>query len=402
MVYTSLTAILICRLLLALHEADDKSADQSLNLSRLEGEVGNGDTLQFASVNGADIAMDTTITSESSGVDCHHTVLDDPQAEGATAHAIHNLPGERQAMVRAVERGRRRYYAGAIAPDNCPLNNANMTTIHNTNVACCTIPVVKSNYKPKGFFKSYAGFSKVHNKTSAYVAGPEKLGKVALVCVYDILGFMPQTQQGADILADKLGVQVLMPDFFEPEGPFPAQKFPPKNDEEAAELQAFFGGTGKPENSVANLIRVGKALKEEGVEWLGVYGLCWGPKVAVLAGADPATPFDAVAACHPAMLSHGDVTELKVPLGLYPSKDEPVEEMKQILEIVSKKSFASQNDHKFYASPHGFGGARADLEDPQGKQDYEDLYARLVGVFGKLSGIHAHGMSASYHSDVPR
>ncbi|OSD05849.1 hypothetical protein PYCCODRAFT_1465172 [Trametes coccinea BRFM310] len=83
-----LTAILICRLLLALHEADDKSANQSLNLSRLEGEVGNGDTLRFASVNGADIAMDTTVTSESSGVDCHHTVLDDPQAEGATAHGM--------------------------------------------------------------------------------------------------------------------------------------------------------------------------------------------------------------------------------------------------------------------------------------------------------------------------
>ncbi|KAI9059667.1 hypothetical protein FKP32DRAFT_1579652 [Trametes sanguinea] len=261
-----------------------------------------------------------------------------------------------------------------------------MTTIHNTNVACCTIPVVKSNYKPKGFFKSYAGFSK------AYVAGPEKPGKVALVCVYDILGFMPQTQQGADILADKLGVQVLMPDFFEPEGPFPADKFPPKNDEEAAALQAFFGGIGKPENSVANLIRVGKALKDEGVQWLGVYGLCWGPKVAILAGADPATPFDAVAACHPAMLSHGDVTELKVPLGLYPSKDEPVEEMKQILEIVSKKSFASQNDHKFYSSyaPHGFGGARADLQDPQGRKDYEDLYARLISFFGTLSGIHTH------------
>ena len=35
------------------------------------------------------------------------------------------------------------------------------TTVHNTNVACCTIPPVKSDYQPKGSYKSYAGFSKV-------------------------------------------------------------------------------------------------------------------------------------------------------------------------------------------------------------------------------------------------
>ncbi|CDO72737.1 hypothetical protein BN946_scf184990.g20 [Trametes cinnabarina] len=260
-----------------------------------------------------------------------------------------------------------------------------MSVVHNTNVACCTIPAVKSDYTPKGSFKSYAGFSKV------YVAGPEKPGKVAIVCVYDILGFMPQTQQGADILAKKLNVQVLMPDFFEPAGPFPAEKFPPKNDEEGAELQAFFGGTGKPENSVANLIKVGNTLKAEGVEWVGAYGLCWGPRVVILAAAAPSTPFNAVAAVHPAMLHHEDVTELKVPLGLYPSKDEPIDEVKQILEIISKKSFADQNDYKLYGdSSHGWAGARADLDDPTNKRDYEDLYARLIAFFGKLSGIHAH------------
>lgn len=36
------------------------------------------------------------------------------------------------------------------------------TEIHNTNTACCTIPPVKSDYEPKGFYKSYAGFDKVH------------------------------------------------------------------------------------------------------------------------------------------------------------------------------------------------------------------------------------------------
>lgn len=44
------------------------------------------------------------------------------------------------------------------------LNHAKMSTVHNTNVACCTIPPVKSDYTPKGTFKSYAGFSKVSDR----------------------------------------------------------------------------------------------------------------------------------------------------------------------------------------------------------------------------------------------
>ena len=41
------------------------------------------------------------------------------------------------------------------------LRTAKMSTVHNTNAACCTIPPVKSDYVPKGKFKSYAGFNTV-------------------------------------------------------------------------------------------------------------------------------------------------------------------------------------------------------------------------------------------------
>ena len=88
--------------------------------------------------------------------------------------------------------------------------------------------------------------------------------------------FWPQTQQGADIIAQKLNAQVLMPDFFEAGEPWPQDKFPPQTDEEKAELQAFFGGLANPTDAVAKLLNVGKALKSEGVEFIGVYGFCWG------------------------------------------------------------------------------------------------------------------------------
>lgn len=66
------------------------------------------------------------------------------------------------------------------------LNHAKMSTasstIHNTNVACCTIPpVLSDDYTPKGSFKAHGGFNRV------YVTGNESSDK-AIVCVYDIFG----------------------------------------------------------------------------------------------------------------------------------------------------------------------------------------------------------------------
>ncbi|KAI0932674.1 hypothetical protein AcW1_000274 [Taiwanofungus camphoratus] len=266
------------------------------------------------------------------------------------------------------------------------LNHAKMstTTIHNNNAACCSIPPVKSDYTPKGTYKPYAGFSKV------YVTGPEKPGDIALVCVFDIFGFKPQTQQGADILAESLNAHVVMPDFFEPSEPWPADKFPPKTDEESAKLQAFFGGTANPQATVGKLVTVGRALKADGAKFVGAFGFCWGGKVTILAGSVADTPLDAISATHPAMLSSTDTTELKVPLGLYPSKDEPQNEYKKIVEIISRKPFAAKNDHKFYDTFHGFAAARANLDDAKNKADFEDMYATLVKFFGNASGTHSH------------
>lgn len=45
------------------------------------------------------------------------------------------------------------------------LNLSKMSTaskpVHNTNVACCTIPPVRSDYTPKGTYKAYGDFKKV-------------------------------------------------------------------------------------------------------------------------------------------------------------------------------------------------------------------------------------------------
>ena len=88
--------------------------------------------------------------------------------------------------------------------------------------------------------------------------------------------FKPQTQQGADILAEKLNAHVLMPDFFEPADAWPVDKFPPQTDEEKGKLQQFFGGPANPQNSVTKLLKVSEALKQDGAKFVGAFGFCWG------------------------------------------------------------------------------------------------------------------------------
>lgn len=71
---------------------------------------------------------------------------------------------------------------------------ATMSTQSTQSHACCTVPpVVDDNYKEKGSYETIEGMK-------TYVTG-DKNAKSALLVVYDIFGFFPQTLQGADILA---------------------------------------------------------------------------------------------------------------------------------------------------------------------------------------------------------
>lgn len=85
-----------------------------------------------------------------------------------------------------------------------------LATMSTQSKACCTVPpVVSEGYKEKGEFITINGMK-------TYATGP-KDAKSALLVVYDIFGFFPQTLQGADILAhsDKdHQYQVFMPGKF--------------------------------------------------------------------------------------------------------------------------------------------------------------------------------------------
>jgi len=213
-----------------------------------------------------------------------------------------------------------------------------------------------------------------------YVTGPEE-SENAIINIFDIFGFFPQTQQGADIIASTLSTTVYMPDFFLPSEPFPISKFPPQSSQDKADLQAFFGGAANPGETTNKLLKLGETLKADGKKKVGVYGHCWGGKVAICSGGE-GTPFDAVAMLHPAMLSVDDADKLTVPIAIYPSKDEPIEEYNKILDVVGKKPFASKCDHKHYTNMfHGWAAARANLDNEENQKEFHDVYQRLAVFF---------------------
>lgn len=76
------------------------------------------------------------------------------------------------------------------------------------------------------------------------MTGPANAEK-AILSVYDIFGFFPQTIQGADILAEsdvERKYQVYVPDFFEG-NPAKIEWYPPTDDEKKAKLGKWFEGS---------------------------------------------------------------------------------------------------------------------------------------------------------------
>lgn len=258
-------------------------------------------------------------------------------------------------------------------------------SIPQTNEACCQIPPVQSNYQAKGKKIALGSYQEV------YVIGPED-SKTAVIALFDIFGFFPQTQLGADSIAEALNARVYMPDVFFGD-PCPIEVYPPKNDEDKKVIGDFFQNQAKNDRVLPGLLNLAKILRDGGAEKLYIYGLCWGGKVTTLAGCETYNDngqsrpfFDAVAALHPANLSAADGEKLVVPIAIYASKDEPLEEFKKLVENLGQRPFASKNAYRVYPTMHhGWGGARAKLEDPDNKEQFADVYGRLVTFFKNAS-----------------
>lgn len=174
----------------------------------------------------------------------------------------------------------------------------------------CTIPpVVSEGYQAKGGYITVDGLKTCKSMPPASIAcsvgyhvlktytpesialahtrHPDRTGpadaKHAILIIYDIFGFFPQTLQGADILAtsDKeRSYQVFIPDFFEGK-PADISWYPPDNEEKGKKLGEFFAGPAAPAKTVARIPKVVDDInsKVSGIQSWGILGFCWGGKV---------------------------------------------------------------------------------------------------------------------------
>jgi dienelactone hydrolase len=58
-------------------------------------------------------------------------------------------------------------------------------------------------------------------------------------------------------------------------------------------------------------------------------GFCWGGKIVSITSSTEHTPFTAAAECHPAMVDPSEAENIKIPLCLLASKDEPADDVKK-------------------------------------------------------------------------
>ncbi|KAG8857633.1 hypothetical protein FRB96_005651 [Tulasnella sp. 330] len=240
---------------------------------------------------------------------------------------------------------------------------------------CCTVPpIVTGEYIAKGEYKPFGGLKKV------YITG-DTTSRIAIVSVYDVFGYVPQTIQGADILAHSLGARVIMPDFFGDFGPIPQSAYPPTTDEHRATIQKWRDTVGGAETHLDEFYAISDALKAEGVTKIGAVGFCWGGKFITIAGRR-ADKVDALVSIHPGRVAASDAEELAVPIAMFPSQGEDAAECEAFMKGLESKPFASKNVHKRYDTmPHGWAAARANLEDKENLKEYKDVYERTATFF---------------------
>lgn len=239
--------------------------------------------------------------------------------------------------------------------------------------ACCTVPPVQAeNYTGKGEHITIDGMK-------TYATGPTD-AKRAILVIYDIFGFFPQTIQGADILAQgdkEKKYQVFMPDFFEGK-PVDIKDFPPDTDEKKKMLGDFFAGPAAPPKTVGRIPKVLEEIQKQrsGIEEWAVVGFCWGGKIVNLSS-QQGTPFKAAAACHPAMVDPSDAPGVTIPYAMLPSMDEDKEAVGKWQEGLKVKNIVQW----FPDQVHGWMAARGDLKDEKVRKEYERGYQTLLNFF---------------------
>lgn len=151
-----------------------------------------------------------------------------------------------------------------------------------------------------------------------------------MLYVFDIFGFSPQTLRGADTLAYNLSASsptlVIVPDWFD--GAV-AQKawVPPVTPEQQEKLGGFIQNKASPGLVVPRVLELTKSINKTfaNVDKLGIFGFCWGGKLASLVCQDDKDSFVVAVQTSPARIDPEEAKKVSVPMALLLSGDEDAE-----------------------------------------------------------------------------
>ncbi|EED22789.1 hypothetical protein TSTA_062760 [Talaromyces stipitatus ATCC 10500] len=251
--------------------------------------------------------------------------------------------------------------------------------------ACCETPVPHNvaDYQAQGEWLDILG-------EKVYVVG-DKAANRAIVWVFDIFGYSPQTLRGADVVAANLlssskgPVTVLIPDWFD--GTVADKAWvPPVTDDQAAKLGNFIKTKAAPELVVPRVLKFAEALKQHqtilpNIQNLGIFGFCWGGKLASIACQKSSDGVFAVAVqTSPSKADPEEARNISVPMALILSKDEDLPTMKRFYDNIPTPYKLLE---RFDDQIHGFMSGRGDLSDPGVKAEVERGYNQAVEFFDK-------------------
>ncbi|KAI7871868.1 dienelactone hydrolase [Spinellus fusiger] len=228
--------------------------------------------------------------------------------------------------------------------------------------ACCTLPLVASEYTPTGVIED-------QNGVKTYSIGP-KGSKKAIIVIYDIFGFSNNAKQFCDALANYCGYNVIMPDYMKGDY-WTAEKL-----EDKYKFMAWVTSDGTYQSIKPDIEKNVQYLESQGVESIGIVGFCWGAKVAVQATTDFSI-LSAASLIHPSFIDVKDAEKAGAPILALPSRDEV--DMTEYMEVLAKKPFGDKCQHHLFADMHhGFACARGDWSD--------ELNAKRAGEAIKMTG----------------
>jgi len=234
---------------------------------------------------------------------------------------------------------------------------------------CLNAEPIESNY-------TATGTTYLLNNMTVYET-VNKTNKRVLIAVYDIFGLHNNTKQVVDKLADGFGFKIAMPDYFR--GPaWDEDNFPPSDPQE---LQDWLQEVGNWERTVRDdtAALMNHYRTTENVTEFGIFGFCWGGKIATQAASYfNVTELRAGAMIHPSSVANDEAEGVQVPMYLLPTQNEP--NMLPFYVVLQRKFGTNCGHRRFDDMFHGFSGARGNFSNPLNRLRVDEVI-QILGTF---------------------